>query len=52
MFNPDTVKSNKGAKAAKKKALADLKAECERLIPSDIHEGTVLTVLYRSDFMR
>ena len=39
MFNPNNAANAKSAKAAKKKALADLKSICEGLIPKDLHEG-------------
>lgn len=39
MFNPNNASNAKKEKAAKKKALADLKATAESLIPQDIHDG-------------
>ena len=39
MFNPNAQAAKKAEKAAKKKALAELKAYTESLVPQDIHEG-------------
>ena len=39
MFNPSNVSNAKAEKAAKKKALAELKVQSEALIPQELHEG-------------
>lgn len=39
MFNPNKVLNNKNEKAAKKKALAELKTISESLIPIEFHDG-------------
>lgn len=39
MFNPNAQNAKKAEKAAKKKALAELKAYSESIIPQELHEG-------------
>jgi hypothetical protein len=43
MFNPSAV-ATKSGKAAKKKALAELKTLCEGMIPTTLHEGMIVDV--------
>jgi hypothetical protein len=40
MFNPNAQAAKKAEKAAKKKALAELKAYTESVIPQELHDGT------------
>ena len=39
MFNPTAAANGKSAKAAKKKALNELKTLSESLVPQELHEG-------------
>ena len=39
MFNPNAQNAKKAEKAAKKKAVTELKTLTESLIPQDIHDG-------------
>ncbi len=39
MFNPNAQAAKKAEKAAKKKALAELKAYTESVIPQELHDG-------------
>lgn len=46
MFNPNKALAGKAEAAAKKKALADLKAWSIVLIPADLHDGLIFVNKY------
>jgi ElaB/YqjD/DUF883 family membrane-anchored ribosome-binding protein len=46
MFNPNAQNAKKAEKAAKKKALAELKAYSETLIPQELHNGVCSCALF------
>jgi hypothetical protein len=46
MFNPNDQNAKKAEKAAKKKALAELKAYSETLIPQELHNGVCSCALF------